>query len=108
MAVHRRGAEEQPALSPLEESSAPLRPTRLLPRPEPLVALGEGGRLAAVRIGGRALRVLSLSPAERLAGEWWSEPFDCDYHRARLEGLGECWLFRDARDGRLWLHGFFD
>ena len=91
-----------------EPPSAPARPTRLLARPEPLVALGEGGRLTAVRAGGRTLRVLDLSPAERLAGEWWAEPFDRDYHRARVEGLGDCWIFRDAGDGRLWLHGFFD
>jgi protein ImuB len=52
--------------------------------------------------------VLSLSPPERLAGEWWSEPFDRDYHRALLEGLGECWIYRDGSGGRLWLHGFFD
>jgi protein ImuB len=89
-------------------ASALSRPTRLLARPEPLLALGEGGRLTAVRASGRTLRVLALSPAERLAGEWWSEPFDRDYHRAHLEGLGECWIFRDAADGRLWLHGFFD
>jgi protein ImuB len=85
-----------------------VRPTRLLSRPEPLVALGEGGRLTALRLGGRTLRVLALSPAERLAGEWWSDPFDRDYHRATLEGLGDCWIYRDAGDGRLWLHGFFD
>ena len=88
--------------------AAAARPTRLLARPEPLLALGEGGRLTAVRAGGRTLRVLELSPAERLAGEWWAEPFDRDYHRARVEGLGDCWIFRDAADGRLWLHGFFD
>jgi protein ImuB len=88
--------------------SALQRPTRLLPRPLPLVALGEGGRLTAVRAAGRTLRVLALSPAERLAGEWWAEPFDRDYHRARIAGLGDCWIFRDAADGRLWLHGFFD
>jgi protein ImuB len=84
------------------------RPTRLLPRPEPLVALGEGGRVTAVRFAGRALAVVALSPAERLRGEWWTEPFDREYHRARLEGLGDCWIYRDAADGRLWLHGFFD
>lgn len=89
-------------------AAAVVRPTRLLPHPQPLVALGEGGRLTAVRLGGQTLRVLALSAAERLSGEWWSDPFDRDYHRARLEGLGECWVFRDARDGRLWLHGFFD
>ncbi|HUK66880.1 MAG TPA: DNA polymerase Y family protein [Anaeromyxobacteraceae bacterium] len=85
-----------------------VRPTRLLARPRPLVALGEGGRLTALRLGERTVRVLALSPAERLCGEWWGEPFDRDYHRARLEGLGDCWIFRDAADGRLWLHGFFD
>ncbi len=93
------------------EAAPPLtdaRPTRLLPKPQPIVALGEGGRLTAVRVAGRTLRVVALSPAERLAGEWWSEPFERDYHRARLEELGDCWIFRDAADGRLWLHGFFD
>ncbi len=54
------------------------------------------------------MRVITLTPAERLAGAWWGEPFDRDYHRAEVEGLGACWIFRDARDGRLWLHGFFD
>ncbi|OFX19693.1 MAG: hypothetical protein A2V77_07120 [Anaeromyxobacter sp. RBG_16_69_14] len=104
-----------PAASP--PISALVRPTRLLPHPQPLVALGEGGRLTALRVdqpgqrvgaGGQTLRVLALSPAERLAGEWWGDPFDRDYHRASIEGMGDCWIFRDAGDGRLWLHGFFD
>ena len=64
--------------------------------------------LSAVRCRERALRVLDMSPAERLAGEWWAEPFEREYHRARVEGLGECWIYRDVVDGRLWLHGFFD
>jgi protein ImuB len=94
---------------PASPPSADLaRPTRLLPAPVPLVALGEGGRLAAVRFQGRTHRVLALSRPERLAGGWWSELFDRDYHRALLEGLGECWIYRDGSDGRLWLHGFFD
>ena len=85
-----------------------VRPTRLLARPLPLLALGEGGRVTAIRAGAQTFRVLAFSPAERLAGEWWSDPFDRDYHRVHLEGLGECWVFRDAAEGRLWLHGFFD
>jgi protein ImuB len=84
------------------------RPTRLLAAPLPLVALGDGGRLTAVRLGGRSLRVLELSAPERLEGEWWTEPFAREYRRARLEELGACWIYRDAADGRLWLHGFFD
>ena len=101
-----------PAAAASDASPPPLgdlvRPTRLLARPEPLVALGEGGRLTDLRFGGRTVRVLALSPPERLSGEWWGDRFDRDYHRARLEGLGDCWIFRDAGDGRLWLHGFFD
>ena len=100
--------QSSPTVGDKEAPTTPARPTRLLARPEPLLALGEGGRLTAVRAAGRTVRVLELSPAERLAGEWWAEPFDRDYHRARLEGLGDCWIFRDAADGRLWLHGFFD
>ncbi len=96
---------EEPASPPAAELP---RPTRLLASPVALVALGEGGRLAAVRCQGRTHRVLALSPPERLAGEWWTEPFARDYHRALLEGLGACWVYRDGTDGRLWLHGFFD
>jgi protein ImuB len=86
----------------------PGRPTRLLDPPRPLVALGEGGRLTSLRIDGTARAVVGLTGPERLAGEWWSEPFDREYYRARIEGLGEAWIYRDGRDGRLWLHGLFD
>jgi protein ImuB len=85
-----------------------MRPTRLLATPLPVLATGEGGRVTALRLGGRAYAVGSLVGPERLRGEWWSVPFDRDYYRARVEGLGECWLYRDGVDGRLWLHGFFD
>ena len=84
------------------------RPTRLLQEPQPVVAEGEGGRLTAVRVAGRDRAVLGYEGPERLAGEWWGERFDRDYYRVRLEGLGECWIYRDGADGRLYLHGFFD
>ena len=42
------------------------------------------------------------------AGEWWAGAFDRDYYRVRLDGLGDCWVYRDGADGRLYLHGFFD
>ncbi|HZZ84420.1 MAG TPA: DNA polymerase Y family protein [Anaeromyxobacteraceae bacterium] len=83
------------------------RPTRLLSPPRRLVAEGEGGRLTAIRLEGRVHAVLALEGPERLCGEWWSDPFRRDYYRARLEGLGDCWLFEDG-DGTLHLHGFFD
>jgi protein ImuB len=90
------------------EGPAPARPTRLLARPELVVAEGEGGRLTALRIGGADRAVMGFEGPERLRGEWWAGPFDRDYYRVRLEGLGDCWVFRDGADGRLYLHGFFD
>jgi protein ImuB len=84
------------------------RPTRLLAVPELVVAEGEGGRLTALRVGGRDRAVLAFVGPERLRGEWWAGAFDRDYYRVRLEGLGECWVYRDGADGRLYLHGFFD
>ena len=106
-----RGAEARPqgelTLLAAEPVADP-RPTRLLAEPLPVVATGEGGRVSALRLEGRGHAVLSFEGPERLSGEWWSTPFDRDYYRARVEGLGECWLYRDGADGRLWLHGFFD
>ncbi len=123
------GAARSLVAVPREESGADgrgARPTRLLAAPAPVVAEGEGGRLTALRVDGRARPVLALDGPERLRGEWWAPqgapraergvaagadlagPFDRDYYRVRLEGLGECWIFRDGGDGRLYLHGFFD
>jgi protein ImuB len=90
------------------DGEAVQRPTRLLAEPRPLVATGEGGRVSAVRLGAEVHAVLSFEGPERLRGEWWSAPFDRDYYRARIEGLGDCWIYRDGADGRLHLHGFFD
>jgi protein ImuB len=100
--------------APAEGADAPrsaaegARPTRLLAAPAPVVAEGEGGRITALRVDGRARAVLAMEGPERLRGEWWAGPFDRDYYRVRLEGLGDCWVYRDGGDGRLWLHGFFD
>jgi protein ImuB len=100
-----------PATTPaptLTPGSDGIRPTRLLSPPRPVVAEGEGGRLTALRVDGRAFAVVALAGPERLAGEWWSERFDRDYYRVRLEGLGDAWVYRDGQDGRLYLHGLFD
>ena len=95
--------------SPPRAEPAPPRPTRLVEPPAPIVAEGEGGRVTALRIEGRARAAIAMDGPERLRGEWWAPaPFDRDYYRVRLDGLGDCWVFRDAADGRLYLHGYFD
>jgi len=96
------------AVGEAQPRTAGQRPTRLLTTPQLVVATGEGGRVTALRLGARAHAVRSFEGPERISGEWWSAPFDRDYYRASIEGLGECWIYRDGADGRLWLHGFFD
>ncbi|MFO0581016.1 MAG: DNA polymerase Y family protein [Anaeromyxobacter sp.] len=107
-----RKSSARGAVAPAPEPGPPPpRPTRLLSPPVHVVAEGEGGRLTALRVDGADRAVLDLSGPERLQGEWWGgegAPFDRDYFRIRLEGLGDCWVYRDGVDGRLWLHGFFD
>jgi protein ImuB len=102
----RPKASRARAAAPGAEASR--RPTRLLSAPTAVVAEGEGGRVTALRVDGRARPVLAMEGPERLRGEWWAAPFDRDYYRVRLEGLGDCWVYRDGGDGRLYLHGFFD
>jgi len=85
------------------------RPTRLFEKPKPVeVELAPSGRLLAVRIGSRRHTAASVRGPERVCGEWWRADFARDYYRALVAGLGSCWLFRDVRDGRFYLHGFFD
>ncbi|WP_242339090.1 MULTISPECIES: DNA polymerase Y family protein [Anaeromyxobacter] len=98
-----------PGAGALAPSAAEPRPTRLVDPPTPIQAEGEGGRVTALRVEGRARAVLAMEGPERLRGEWWvPAPFDRDYYRVRLDGLGDCWVYRDAADGRLYLHGYFD
>lgn len=107
-AVPFRSGQHRPEAVPAATEEAGHRPTRLLPEPEQVVAEGEGGRLTALRLGGKDRAVLSCLGPERLAGEWWSERFDREYYRVLVEGVGDCWIYRDGADGRLYLHGFFD
>jgi protein ImuB len=99
------GALSSPAAG---EACREARPTRLLAVPTPVVGEGEGGRVTALRVDGRPRAVIAIEGPERLRGEWWAAPFDRDYYRVRLDGLGDCWVYRDGGDGRLYLHGFFD
>jgi len=101
------GGRREDARAPPEDPGR-FRPTRLLAAPRGVVAEGEGGRLTALRVGPRAHEVLGIEGPERLSGEWWAAPYDREYYRVRLADLGDCWVYRDGTDGRLWLHGFFD
>lgn len=86
------------------------RPPRLFKTPTRLDAeLADGGALVHVTLAGRRRRVESLFGPERLSGGWWSpEPYARDYYRLQLEGVGQLWVYRDARDGSFYAQGIFD
>lgn len=76
-----------------------LRPSWLLPRPEPL-ALHKGqpyyrGKLQL------------LQGPERIDSHWWQQRQVRDYYIARREDHSLCWLFKDCLSQRWYIHGFF-
>jgi protein ImuB len=67
------------------------------------------GALRSARVLGKRRRVLAVAGPERLGGQWWTEtPFQRDYYRVHLEGLGPAWVYRRAGEGEFYLHGLFD
>ena len=87
------------------------RPLRLLPaegeRIE--VEMNALGALCSAWVLGKRRRVLAVAGPERLGGQWWTEtPFQRDYYRVHLEGLGPAWVYRSAGEGEFYLHGLFD
>lgn len=87
------------------------RPVRLLSgEGEPMeVELDALGALRSARVLGKRRRVLAVAGPERIGGQWWTEsPFQRDYYRVHLEGLGPAWVYRRAGEGEFYLHGLFD
>lgn len=77
---------------------------RLVEPPEP-----QGAGLRAIHHRGCQHRVVASHGPRRLDGEWWtSEPLGRDYYEVETDDGGRFWVYREARDGRYYLHGVFD
>ena len=86
------------------------RPTQLFEQPEPIDvhALTPDGPVSQVMWKGRSLQVESCIGPERLTSEWWRERTDSrDYFAVRVHTGIHLWLFRDARSGRWFVHGWW-
>src|SRR5262249_10431299 len=104
-------ARRAPPLPPPSPERARGRPRGVLPPPGARRGVGgEGlGALRSARVLGKRRRVLAVAGPERLGGQWWTEtPFQRDYYRVHLEGLGPAWVYRRAGEGEFYLHGLFD
>jgi len=103
-----RGVRERPPLPEVQDVALE-RPSRVFSRTAPLDVEMKEGELCAARLLGKRRQATDVTGPERLQGEWWSpDPFVRDYYRVVFDGLGPVWVYRDARDGRFYLHGMFD
>lgn len=87
------------------------RPFRLLGAPQAIAVVsvvpdGPPIRMVWLREDRRVIRYWG---PERIATGWWRErDVQRDYYRTEWEDGTHAWIFRDLRDGRWFLHGFFE
>ncbi|KFB08530.1 DNA polymerase Y family protein [Nitratireductor basaltis] len=99
------------------QEPSPIRPIRLLTRPEPVEAAAEipEGPPFSFRWRRALFRVARAEGPERIAGEWWrtSAPPARDYFRVEDTEGRRYWLYREGFYGegenhpRWFMHGFF-
>lgn len=111
-------AEAPWAAARWERSRKPVRPVRLLLRPEALeMAAGPAAEVppAGFRWRRRSYRVHAAIGPERILPEWWHDDgawgdSPRDYWRVRETGGAQFWVFRGASagtSGRWFMHGLF-
>jgi protein ImuB len=104
----RPGKAEEYSLPP---DQSRCRPIRLLadPRPIAVVSIVPDGPPVRVTWERQDYRVVRYWGPERIATGWWRAlDVQRDYYRAEWEDGTHAWIFRDRRDGRWFLHGFFE
>ncbi len=110
-----RSNENPFSFAPRRESlptpSAPTRPLRILPHPQPLqaIALVPDGPPILLRGGGREHHIRHAAGPERLMAEWWAgQSGGRDYFRVE-DDTGAClWVFRESTSNQWYLHGVFE
>jgi protein ImuB len=104
-----KSTEANEFTAPPEQSRC--RPFRLLSVPERLlvVSIVPDGPPVRVTWKEKDHRVIRCWGPERIATGWWrATDVQRDYYRTEWENGTHAWIFRDHRDGRWFLHGFFE
>jgi hypothetical protein len=84
---------------------------RHLETPEPVDVECSGERPRALWWRGRHIRVQHAIGPERLAGDWWKDPYARDYWRCEQEDpLAHLLVFRERRapDDQWYVQGWYD
>ncbi len=101
----------RPAEHSLQPEQARCRPFRLLGVPQVIavVSIVPEGPPISIKWRNMDRRVIRFWGPERIATGWWRAPdVQRDYYRTEWEDGTHAWVFRDLRDGRWFLHGFFE
>jgi protein ImuB len=109
IATHRKSA--RPAKKDLQLKPNVPRPTLLLPMPRAIrvLALAPQGHPRQFDDAGSESHVVRSWGPERIETAWWRGPsIRRDYYRVETEAGAQCWIFRDLRTRRWFLHGWFD
>jgi protein ImuB len=106
--VDLRGELGEASRPDLREVGSPFSTLRLLPRPAPAEIRTDGNRPMAIRDTGRWKPLLFAEGPERYSGDWWAGAFAREYYRACTTDGEILWVFREARRGGWWLHGWWD
>jgi protein ImuB len=99
----------EPYTIPPEQSRG--RPLRLLGLPQSInvIPMGPDGPPIHVMWRGENHPVVRSWGPERIATGWWrGQDVQRDYYRVEWEGGTQVWVYRDQRNNRWFLHGFFD
>jgi protein ImuB len=119
-AVPAHAARAAASVPPIEQDSlSAVRPSRLLPRPEPIEAIAQVPDGPPIRFSWRHVthHVVRTEGPERIAMEWWRDDrgnkLTRDYFRVESEEGARVWIFREGLFGhevtnpRWYLQGLF-
>jgi len=53
-------------------------------------------------------RFVTVAGPERISGGQWDQPYAREYFRGVTGDGALVWIYRDGRDGRWFLHGWWD
>jgi protein ImuB len=117
--AHAPRVESAAALAIEQDSLAPVRPVRLLPRPEPIEATAQVPDGPPIRFTWHHVRhqVVRAEGPERIAMEWWrnerGQKLTRDYFRVECNEGARVWVYREGLYGseadrpRWFVHGLF-
>jgi protein ImuB len=95
----------------VKATTAPRLTLQLLPEPRRVAVQTKRRRDHELPVQYRDkhwMKIVSAAGPDRVSGGQWSEPYAREYFRCVTDDGMMVWLYRDAREGEWYLHGWWD